>query len=1296
MKLKLLLLFLFVVSSGIVLHAQTKKPYNNLIITEAKLNRPEFNYAEITNQGTETINLKNFYFGKIDPWTAPWASNNASNGSMLPDKELAPGQSFVIATRTDYEQYMWTINPTKYRERVTKPELYKLADLFVDLGESGPAALDVVTSWNNVLGSWGGRDCLFLRHHYMLEDGITKDSMVIDQVNGMFTGENGNRIDGNAVDVAGTINATGNSVLIRKNSVKTGIQEFSSNVANIDAAKLQFGNNKGLDLGDSEWIPVPILGNESDYELEPWRAVFWTVGNSVDAKLDATALVSKTGKAKVDLTAGTITVPWGIRNKDSIMYQFNRKPGLAWKYDLAGTTADSAFISARTGDKLTVYACGDVPAIKEFSITVLPATADDNIVIPKNSFNYTRMIFGKILRVYSGYRVTDGVKAMDTISNVDFATRVDTLFKYLEKAPNASWKIKFKDGIDKPEIKNGDILSVTSGSGKVKDYFLKLEKFFPSNDAYLSSITWPDMPSYFRGAVAESYGWAGDTIPGFIQSKFDYIVKIPLEYNGIPALVFTKQQLDSRVVVARAKTLEGTPEERTVTYTVTAESDTIVNVYTVRFEKEKDNADIQPNKAEPFISQFVWNDEWTRDWIEIVNPGTEPLDLSHYMIIRGNDANVLTWWNGTGDFGNAWKKYVPGKKWQDDANWQVQPRILETDLAVNAIVYPGDVFVMAANSGNGSWNYYKNEADVNFATNRNPWGLTFGSNPVSSWYGLVYLYKIENDSVINGLKPATDVNDFTLIDCWGQGDWNAWKVGGVNQGQLVGYTRKPNIYKGNPVLKASFGTTWDDCEWIARDRAYFDKLGIGWPLDIYKICDGLGSHIMNDITIYRSTVSSKMYKVSSGYSMNETIKGLTTGTTVTGFYGNILKANELQTLKVKSAANGAELAEAALLSKGDTLVVLSADSTNISKYILDVTVGGLSSNAVLTSAKYTVAVTGSTGTISGIKQREKLKTVYDAVIVPAGASLTITDANDAYMSLLKLNYDTAYSDVIATDKIYFEVVAENGTTKILYQLKPTTNLSDAYVTSDVYSVDQFASLIQFVPGGTSVNSLIANVVPAAGAKIVVFDKAGFERTTGDVYRDDKLVVTSADGKTTKAYYFSMLNLSKSGINNYFAFVISDDYWVDQVNYEITGPATPSISAFRDKLYPSFGATLSVIGKDGKVNSTGTFNKGDKLLVTAADGLTTATYNISVITKAIDVNAETIKMYPNPTDGRVIVQGLAKGNRVRVINAAGITLRDVIVDNSTDYVSLAAQPAGIYVFVISNGDQFINIQKIVKK
>ena len=238
-------------------------------------------------------------------------------------------------------------------------------------------------------------------------------------------------------------------------------------------------------------------------------------------------------------------------------------------------------------------------------------------------------------------------------------------------------------------------------------------------------------------------------------------------------------------------------------------------------------------------------------------------------------------------------------------------------------------------------------------------------------------------------------------------------------------------------------------------------------------------------------------------------------------------------------------------------------------------------------------------------------------------------------------------------------------------------------------------MIQFVPGGTTATSLLSNVTPAPGATIAVYDKVGFVRENGDIYQDDKLVVISADGNTIKTYYLSVLN---NVVNTYLAYVISDDYAVDQIKYTIVGPSTKTtLGEFYAKLYPSFGAKLSVLDKDGNVSALADLSLGDKLLVTAADGKTKVVYDITVDITGFETIAETIKMYPNPTsDGRVIVQGLAKGNRVQVFNVSGITLRDVIVDNSTEYVSLSAQPAGIYMFVISSGDKHISIQKIIKK
>lgn len=1320
MKLKSLLLILVVVGFGLWGNAQTTKPYTNLLITEAQQSTTEHNYFEITNMGSETVDLANFEFGHLGGWDGgtdnPWPQVGIGTANpkffMLPTKSLAPGESFLMAIVADYNPKVWKKDPANFRERVTVKEFYTvkkdgaistIADLMVNFPEKAiPASTDKIDPFWNALEGWGGRETYFLRHHWLLADGITKDSAVIDQVGGLFDEANGTTTK-TAHAVAGVANATFDCVLIRRNAVKTG--------------NLDFAAGRGTDYDDSEWIPVPVPGGYDHWGTAGWRSAFWTAGNQVNAILDANTLVSKTGKVLVDLNGGTITVPWGVRKNDSLMFQFNKKPGLAWEYNYSPISEDSTYITARTGDILKLYVCGDVVTTKEFSIITLAPTASDNMVIPKTSYDYLHRRNNDHPQAFGGMRITDGVSPIDSITNMAYATRVDTLLKYLEKPTKATWEMVFKSGVAQPDLKTGDILRVTSENGAAKDYFIKLEKFVPASNALLASITWPDIPASFKGAIAGTYGWVGDTIPGFVPANKSYIVQIPLEYNGIPAITYTKAQLDSRVVVNRVKNLAGSVADRTVTFTVTAENDTVINVYTVRFDKEKDYTNVQPFAAEPFISQVVFRSEWATGFVEIANPGTEPLDLSNYMITSnwGPESDGFSWNNATDEWNMRFMKYIPGKKWQDEANWTVQPRMVVPDNAVNSLVYPGDVFVMGHMSRiNDNWispvdHPYAKEMDINFGTVpvefagyekiTNPWGEDLNGNDIPNVWcnNSIYLYKILNDSVTNGLKAATDRNDFELIESWGGLDGNNWKPDGFDAGsQLVGFTRNPNIYKGNPEPNGSWGPTPAESEWTHQRPADYSSFNLGWPWTDIAINTGIGSITLDEITIYRSTVSSTIYKVSEGFSSAETIRGVTTGTLLSGFYMNILKANELQTLTVNSATTGLELGEADEVNNGDILTVLSADSTNTSAYILDVTVEGLSANAMLTSTLYTIDATGSTGTIAGFDKNTLLKTVYEGIQVPAGASLSIVDSNDAYMSLIKVNYDTMYVDVVATDRVYFEVIAENGTTKIVYQLKPNSAITDAYVTSAVYSVDQFASVIQFVPGGSSVLTLLGNVTAAPGATLAIFDKAGFQRTDGHIYRDDKLVVTAADGTTTKAYYLSMLNFFA---NQYLAFVVSDDYNINQVGYVIYGPSlTTGIADFKAKLYASFGATLKVMNSTGSESTLENLATGDVLLVTALDGTTTATYMIEGVT-GVNTPAEaksTIKMYPNPTSGRVVVQGLEKGNRVRVFNAAGITLRDVIVENSTDYVSLDAQPSGIYIFVVSAGTQNINIQKIVKK
>mgnify|MGYP001006275184 CR=1 FL=1 len=105
-------------------------------------------------------------------------------------------------------------------------------------------------------------------------------------------------------------------------------------------------------------------------------------------------------------------------------------------------------------------------------------------------------------------------------------------------------------------------------------------------------------------------------------------------------------------------------------------------------------------------------------------------------------------------------------------------------------------------------------------------------------------------------------------------------------------------HPGTPMALAPVAyTLWT--EWLRYDPAYWEARGTYWPLNILNDTKDLGQHFMNNVTAYKSTVSSVVYKVSEGYKWDESIRGMVSGTTVSEFLANIIKADENQILKVK-------------------------------------------------------------------------------------------------------------------------------------------------------------------------------------------------------------------------------------------------------------------------------------------------------------------------------------------------------------------------------------------------------------
>lgn len=1291
MKQRFLLLLLLI--SG-MLYAQ--EPYRNLIISEIRGNDIYWNYVEITNMGNKTVNLAEFELGNNTPWVSPWGVP-ADRRVRLPKHQLAPGESFLVISVDDVPLRIWPLDPLKYiGSRTATPEIRQRAHMEIHAPSSAwgswPQHDSISPAGYNVFNNWGGYNAMFLRH-YFKETATERDSAVIDTHNASFNSATSPFKAVAPSDVAGITGGTYTRIQVRKFNIKEGTGDAVDSWSRV----------AGVDIQDSEWLPLRFPHN--DFNIAQ-KKEFWTLGNHGNYTLGTHSLKPKAASTVVDFANKTITVPWGTRNMSFFTDNFEYSPGIAWFYSLSANKEDSAFVNARTNDTISFYAVGNTLQEIKFRIIALPSTSADNLVVPKIPMQFTGANRGYYIGTSAPYGVTRG-KTTDTIMSsnyllgISYSTRVDSLLKYLEKPSQASWEIVFVDGVKRVDLKNGDKLKVTAGNGSIKEYFIKVEDYAPNRTARLSTITWPDIPEYLKGI----FGWKGDTIPGFNPTVLNYVISIPPEVTGIPALVAKAEQLNTSIEVQRATNLAGSVDDRTVKFNTTAEDRTTKHSYSLTLNREKTPEETQPNFAEPFISELVYHDQWGNTFLEVVNPGNQVLDLSNYMFAWAgvtSPAAAVTMQQLPTDWARRYRKYIPGYRWVDQASWEAKPAMVVQDLIVNPIVNPGDVFVIGdirANWQNGMTNLWwgGHKTNVDLGTFKNSWKETFTSN-LAGWHNTnFFLFRIDNDSIQKGLKPATDPNDFTLIDVFGSGDGTNMIIGGVSIYQLMAFTRKPHIYKGNPQFKDSFGSNWENSEWTMKDHAYWAARETNWNNGVLMLASGLGSHFMNEMTSYKSTIASKQYKVSEGYSMNETLRGVVQGTTVEEFLSRILKADPGQKLTLKKVTSGAVMAMTDVLTNGDLLEVLSADKKNTSRYVLNVTERGLSSNAILTSNVYFISVEVTTGGIYNVPYGTSLRQITQNITVPENASMIIIDKNNAWVPFQRMNFDTTMVDVMINDQIFFEVTAENGTTKILYEVVPLSTSSEAFVLSYVYEVDQDLGLISFVPRGTSVETFLKNLIPVAGATIKVVDKNGLTRVKGGLVQDDILVVTSKDGKVIKTYFIDMLR-TQYLVTRYLAFVTSTDYKVNELTKTIASPvAETPLAQFLAKLKPSFGATLAVYNKNGQPNSTGILNKGDVLRVTSADGKIVNTYTLTLdVTSAVVIENGMVSVYPNPTTGMLNISGVEDGNRIRVFNSMGVHVSEFISRKGIETITLDNQASGIYFIVISNNDKISSTHKVIKK
>lgn len=1085
-------LFLYLISL-IALVPALKAQDTTVIITEGRFDGSGNAYIEFTNVGDSDEQMGNYLWAVCHPGNSspdPMEKlGNAAYSFRFPEMLLGPGESYVICNVRE--------TPNEWGEDLWE-KTSKIADFLIYEYEAQAGDIDSSSVYDRALALYAGQPPGFL--YYGIPG--TGDSVVVDMINASF--------DGSYTivpDIAGVQQATTNHVVIRKTGITRGIRSI-----------VDWDVSRGVDAEDSDWIVIPHNGR---------TVLFTTVDHHGDANF---SISGKSGSGvNLDLGNGTIEVPYHIRKGDSIIHEVEIGEGMAWQYFENPSSADSAFTSVMTGDTLRLFAVGKSRKTLDLKIIRKEPVNTDAIVVPKRYRVYPEEGEAGPFWAAPPYYVTEDWE-QDTIGDVPFAERVDSLLTYLVKPENASWEIAWVDGQERVDLKDGDKLIVTAADGQTKkDYYIAVDEYEPSENAYLSAITWPDMVSKLG---FELFHFKGDTIPNFSSTATSYHVTLPLGTEEVPVLMALPQNANARIVTKPAISLRGSQEDRTTVFEIIAEDDSSIMNYKVTFAV--DRIEVQPFIADPFISQFTARYYHRSNYFEFFNPGTELISMDNYMFVRGapGEGPIDAYTNrisGPDAYLNRLWHYVPGYRYPDEAAFNADPMKLVPDPTVDVILEPGDTWVAGTHgtAGNlpdprGRGHLETDPLRIHFTpTMENQWGETFAWDNVWCWptryHHKLYVFKVVNDSILDGDKAIGDPNDVVLIDSWWDADQSgsAWDVAGRADDVAVehgwGFWRKPEIYKGN-VDGTSFGTHPDTSEWITqywRDHGgeYYDNMG--------SVIVGLGNHSIEPVTAYISIVNSNTLKVSGGYKgTDESISGDLTGMTVENLFGHLIKFDEGQTLEVKGKAVSDVVVE------NDTLVVTSADGVNVTKYALKNR--ALSSNAVLTtnSDYIEINVDGDQGSISNVQFGMKLIHLMDSLFVPQGAKLYVVDQMGNLVPMKKLSlHDTIYVDTRVSHDISLKVIAEDFDTQITYAIETDTDASDAYITSSLYKVNQEKMTVSDMPPAQTVPTFMSNIQPVKGATVHVKDKAGFVREVGYIHLDDVVEVISEDQSVTNIYNF---------------------------------------------------------------------------------------------------------------------------------------------------------------------------------
>ncbi len=512
-----------------------------------------------------------------------------------------------------------------------------------------------------------------------------------------------------------------------------------------------------------------------------------------------------------------------------------------------------------------------------------------------------------------------------------------------------------------------------------------------------------------------------------------------------------------------------------------------------------------------------------------------------------------------------------------------------------------------------------------------------------SWPASTYaIFEILDDCVPEGTKAVGDPEDFKLLEMWGSTVHDQKVIAGRNVSSLANnwrFIRKPEYTTPNAVLEGSFGTNAEDSEWIVDNLS--DE-----GMTQADMFESTGNHSCDSPTRHISAISSPVYRVDEGARGDLTITGVSHGENVEQFLANIVKRYEGQSLRVLNRETNEEKTMSNPVGHQDMLQVYSADSSNVSKYVLFTT--PLNDNAVLTvipPAKFEIIIDGDSGMIRGVEYGAVLKEILDSLKAPDLASMNVIDQHGNLVPMQRKNYHSVEVETVIGDSIFIEVVAENGN-KITYRIDPVAASSDAFVISTIYRIDQDSMIINDLPMGTTPETFWRNIELVENATATLLDEEGSAKESGQIAYDDKLVVTSEDQSVQVVYLLAFLDAAANeapSVNlafDYKMLIGVMELVVSATVYDDGNPFGSSLS-YKWEVVEGDAGNVSFDNDDALATRV-TFTHGGtyNLQLAVSDGDKTTSVQVSINLIVLDINKadiQYVKLYPNPASNQLTIE-----------------------------------------------------------